>query len=491
MKRLTQKLMLVLFIMTGTITVLNAQNIDLSTIPFRDTVQLTIYNAEDLTLVRETRQISIKKGQNRLQFSWANTRIDPTSVQLRFLSPSSKHSPQLHLSHTTFPHEKPQMLYWDIESEQEMLSRVEISYFTSGISWSADYTAILNSEWSKMSLDSYVTISNRSGENYDNAEVRLVIGKINLVESVSSLVSQSYEVRDGIAKRKKEKARHMLQRPPGNYAVRAMDEPLAAVAESDQSLYEKEVDKESLSEYTIFRIQGTENIPHRWSKKLRSGSSSDIDIETVYRYRPREYGESLSRILIFKNDSKSSLGESALPAGRIQIYRSGLSDDLHYVAGLNLNYASIEDIVELNTGRDREVLFNTVNLQNRRDNIWLHYKKANILRRVDDGHLRVDHNSRVVGWDEHQLFLQKIRNHSKNPIRVEIRKKVLGDAEIKSSITMSKHDFQTVDLKTKLQPEEKGDFLFEISTKQGKNKKQNGLKIKKHTLKQPDFAVLK
>ena len=51
-------------------------NVDLSTVPSRDTVQLTIYNSEDLTLVRETRKVSFKKGVNPLQFSWANTLID-------------------------------------------------------------------------------------------------------------------------------------------------------------------------------------------------------------------------------------------------------------------------------------------------------------------------------------------------------------------------------------------------------------------------------
>ena len=61
-----------------------ARNIDLSTIPPRDTVQLTIYNSEDLTLVRETRRITFKKGMNPLQFSWAGTLIDPSSVDLRF-----------------------------------------------------------------------------------------------------------------------------------------------------------------------------------------------------------------------------------------------------------------------------------------------------------------------------------------------------------------------------------------------------------------------
>ena len=67
-----------------------AENVDLSTVPVRNTVQLTIYNSEDLTLVRETRKVSFKPGANPLQFSWANTLIDPTSVELRFLTHGEK-----------------------------------------------------------------------------------------------------------------------------------------------------------------------------------------------------------------------------------------------------------------------------------------------------------------------------------------------------------------------------------------------------------------
>src|SRR2546427_12212348 len=85
-----------------------ASNVDLSTVPKRDAVQLTIYNSEDLTLVRETRKVTFKKGKNPLQFSWANTLIDPTSVELKFLNSADK----LEVLDTTFPREKPQMLYW-------------------------------------------------------------------------------------------------------------------------------------------------------------------------------------------------------------------------------------------------------------------------------------------------------------------------------------------------------------------------------------------
>src|ERR1700722_14605007 len=90
-----------------------ARNVDLSTVPKRNTVELTIYNSEDLTLVRETRSVTFKKGSNPLQFSWANTLIDPSSVQLRFLAKPDK----LELLDTTFPHDKPQMLYWNVKSE--------------------------------------------------------------------------------------------------------------------------------------------------------------------------------------------------------------------------------------------------------------------------------------------------------------------------------------------------------------------------------------
>ena len=158
-------------------------NVDLSTVPARETVQLTIYNSEDLTLVRETREVSFKKGVNPLQFSWANTLIDPTSVRLRFVTQPDK----LELLDTTFPHSKPQMLYWNVQSEIEGEATVEITYFTSGISWSADYLCIANPDETEMGFEGFVRVFNNSGEEYENAQVRLVVGKINLVEKIAQL----------------------------------------------------------------------------------------------------------------------------------------------------------------------------------------------------------------------------------------------------------------------------------------------------------------
>src|SRR4029450_12493389 len=139
MKTLIRMSLLVFLLVGG---VARADNIDLSTVPSRDTVQLTIYNSEAITLGREPRVVTFKKGVNPLQFSWAGTLIDPTSVELKFLTQADK----LDLLDTTFPHDKPQMLYWNVQSEIDGAASIQISYFTSGITWTADYIAIASAD---------------------------------------------------------------------------------------------------------------------------------------------------------------------------------------------------------------------------------------------------------------------------------------------------------------------------------------------------------
>ncbi|MCU7940270.1 MAG: DUF4139 domain-containing protein [gamma proteobacterium symbiont of Bathyaustriella thionipta] len=458
-----------------------AKNIDLSTLPSRDSVQLTIYNSEDLTLVRETRQISIKKGQNRLQFSWANTKIDPTSVQLEFLS----HPIEMHLSNTTFPHDKPQMLYWHITSSVERLATVEISYFTSGIRWQADYSAILAQSAKTMALDSFVTVTNHSGENYENAQVRLVIGKINLVERVNELVNRANYKKEQLQERKRSVRVKMAKKMMGKASGRYDMAPMSSVVMEDGMMAEKEVAKDSLSEYTIFTIEGTETISDQWAKRLRTGFAQTIATDIIYRYRPREYGHILARVLSFKNNKQSSLGEAPLPEGNIQIYQKNQQGSLTYIAGLTLKYTSIDDKVELNTGTDPDIHFELVNLKNWHDNIWMHYKKGNLYRRIGDGHIKIDHNSTVAGWNEHRLFVQHLRNFTDKPINVEIRRVISGDAVVKSQLDIKQHDFQTVDIHTRLAVGDKQELLYETLVKKGRNAKQNQLLLKNTKIKYP------
>src|SRR5579862_4449746 len=182
MKRFTILCLGILLLLFGVAPAF-ARNVDLSTVPKRNSVQLTIYNSEDITLVRETRTVTFKKGANPLQFSWANTLIDPTSVELKFLTNGEK----LEVLDTTFPHDKPQMLYWNVQSELDGEATIEITYFTSGITWASDYVCLADKDEKTLKLEGFVRVTNNSGEEYEDAQVRLVVGTINLVEKIAQL----------------------------------------------------------------------------------------------------------------------------------------------------------------------------------------------------------------------------------------------------------------------------------------------------------------
>src|SRR5688572_2027330 len=230
-----------------------AKNVDLSTVPKRNTVALTIYNSEDLTLVRETRTVTFKKGANPLQFSWANTLIDPTSVELRFVS----HVDQLDVLDTTFPHDKPQVLYWNVQSEFEGEATVEITYFTSGITWSADYVLVADRAEEQASFEGFVRVFNNSGEEYEEAQVRLVVGTINLVEKIAQLANISVS---DVGKMKTEEVNEMQRR--------VLSATLSRSGGMGGGMAEKpkEIIKEGLSEYFIYTVEGTETIKNGWSK---------------------------------------------------------------------------------------------------------------------------------------------------------------------------------------------------------------------------------
>src|ERR1044071_2368312 len=148
-ERKTARLCLACVVALLVIARVRAENVDLSTVPARSTVQRTIYNSEDITLVRETRAVTFKKGNNPLQFSWANTLIDPSSVDLKFLTSADK----LDVLDATFPHAKPQMLYWNVQSDMDGEATIQITYFTSGITWAADYICIANKDETQMGFE--------------------------------------------------------------------------------------------------------------------------------------------------------------------------------------------------------------------------------------------------------------------------------------------------------------------------------------------------
>jgi len=456
---------------------IRAENVDLSTVPARSTVQLTIYNSEDITLVRETRAVTFKKGINPLQFSWANTLIDPSSVELKFLTSADK----LEVVDTTFPHAKPQMLYWNVNSEIDGEAKVQITYFTSGITWSADYLCIADRAEKQMSLEGFVRVFNNSGEEYENAQVRLVVGTINLVEKIARLASISEEdakkeLANGRLEDLRKKATH-------EFFERGEAKMKKDADKSGEDLAEKQIVKEGLSEYFIYSIEGTETIKNGWSKRMRSFEGKQVPFQIEYRYRPQEYGEQLVRMYLLKNDVASRLGTTPLPDGIVRVFRDNGREGLSYLVQQAVKYIPIGDKIELNLGPDPEVLFELKKLRVSRDNLWLQINGKNEFRMIGGDVVKIVENSTLVGWDEHEIYSQRIRNYSGKDINVEVRRTWPGHILFRSLLEPKLHDYQTAEFKAKVAAGKTANLLFEIVRHQGRNAKQNNVTLENAEIK--------
>jgi autotransporter-associated beta strand protein len=465
------KIWIVAFWMALLAGTLRARNVDLSTVPERKTVQLTIYNSEDLTLVRETRIVTFKKGANPLQFSWANTLIDPTSVELKFLTSPDK----LEVLDTTYPHDKPQMLYWNVQSELDGEATIQITYFTSGISWAADYLCIADPEEKQMNFEGFVRVRNNSGEEYEDAQVRLVVGSINLVEKIAQLARipvSDVEALDG-------KLRKDLRTEAGRLVLSGANSYSGGTVISSGTLQlnEKQITKEGLSEYFIYTIEGTETIRNGWSKRMRSLEGQTIPFKIQYRYRPEEYGDQLVRMYLLANNKESKLGTTPLPDGIVRVFRQNGRDGLSYLTQQQIKYVPIGDKIELNLGADPNVIFELIKLRSARDNIWMHLGSVDVFRRVDDGAGDFDINSTVAGWDDRSIFSQRIRNYSTRPIDVEVRRPWDGHVVFRSALNPVLHDFRTPQFTATIPAATKTDLLFEVLHHQGRNARQNNVTL--------------
>ena len=427
-------------------TAASAKNVDLVTLPGRDTVQLTIYNSEDITLARETRYITFKKGLNKLQFSWANTLIDPTSIELRPL----EHANDIEVVATVFPGQKPQHLIWNVQSEFEGQAKMEVSYFTSGLTWQMDYVATCNPGEDAMLFKGFVRVFNRSGEDYEDAQVRLIVGKINLVEKIADLARRYGRKvpRSGT----KDYARYRRQVTSTSFAkANAVAEGIVAAP--------KGVVKEGISEYFMFTVQGRETVPNGWSKRMRAIRAEGVKFDIVHRVRPHQYDTSQPvRFFIFTNDKEHKLGECPLPNGQVRVFRDNGRDGLAFLAEQLIRYVPIKAKAEINLGHDKLVVYERRKISSRRFNFDFR-------------------NNRVVGWDEEQRWTDEMRNYRDKPITLEMRRVYNGHVSFSSEIKTGVFDYHTIQAEFKIAAGGRAHYPHRVVISHGIRAKRKNVKI--------------
>lgn len=382
-----------------------AAKIDLVTLPEKGTSQLTIYNSQDLTLARETRTLSFSKGLNEIQFSWANTLIDPTSLQIDLGNAAG-----LSVLDAVYPANTSQLIVWNIEAEEESSAEVEISYFTSGLSWSADYIIKANREQTQLSMQQYTTVSNHSGEDFTNASTRVVVGEVNLIELIADLARKGIQVDERmlgdmvgreVFARKSKKSR-------SNQAgmMMAMESAMPEV---------KSIIKKAVSEYYLFAIEGKETLDDGWKKELPNPLVEEIPFNLSYEINPMKYGNQVVKFYKFKNDEDHELGTEPVPDGTYYVYSDDGRGGLRFEGTTQYKYIPIGQEAELNLGSDGMVLLERETLEKSRRNF------------------EYDDDGDVIGWDDVLTNRLEIKNARDQKVPVKLTEYLEQDWEIKST----------------------------------------------------------
>jgi len=418
--------------------------VDLVTLPSRDTVQLTIYNSADMTLVRESRALTLKQGKNALQFSWANTLIDPTSLEMLPKADADK----IDIAELVYPPRVQNLGLWNIESKLGGKVPVEITYLTSGLTWRAFYMGTLSQDEKAMRLQGYIRVTNNSGEDYENAQTRLIVGKVHILDEIAELARRQYPYgRPG------EPVPPAVLAPVDRSEVRRLA-GVAGRVMAEAAAKPKEIKKEGLSEYFLYTIEGTETIPTGWSKRLISFDVEDVPVVNLYKYEEERYGQNVVRFLSFKNDKEHELGETPIPGGTLKVYRSAdEKGHLSYTGQSDFKYVPVDEDVELNLGPVGNIVVEPTLME---------YKTANY---------RLDRNRNISGWDEITTVKVEVKNTRDIAVKVEIQRnfdspywtlKENGDFD-----KFEKVDLDTVKFTLELKPRSVRQFSYILTTHRG------------------------
>jgi hypothetical protein len=410
--------------------------INVVTLPDRESVQLTVYNSADLTMVKETRGLTFSKGLNRLEFSWANTLIDPTSVEFR--------ANGVEVLDVSFPPRVTNTLEWRIKSDVAGEVTCEIRYFTSGIYWAAMYQAQVDRNEQRMTLTGSIRVANNSGEDYDNAQVRVVVGEIHLVDKIAQLARAGRPT-----EQKWDEAEDWLSRPRWMRTPTTREMVTASIPSGGGPVVKREVVKESISEYFLYTVEGRDTIPTGWIKALPALQARDIPVTSYEKYERARFGQQVVRHYRFQNDVASHLGQEPLPNGEVYVYRqTGTADRQEFIKRVRVKYIPVGEWVELALGEDRDVLIRPT---------LMNWTRTNF---------RFNPQGDIAGYTTAETWEIQMHNCRDIPVVADIRRNFTGQWTLQTDAPHEKVDATKVKFVRPLQPREKQSFTYTLTTVQ-------------------------
>lgn len=269
-------------------------------------------------------------------------------------------------------------LVWTLDNRGADSQRVEASYLTGNMNWSADYVLTVARDEKKADLDGWVTLANNSGVEYRDAKLQLVAGQI-----------------------------HQAAQPPIPMA-KAVNESLQAAP--------PQFAQEAFSEYHLYTLERRTSIQNNESKQISLLGATGVSVEKqlvvegqTYYFRNRQgIGNAVPQpvkiFYRFKNAQSSSLG-MPLPAGTVRVYQADSKGGVQFVGEDRINHTPKDEQVRIYVGN----AFDMVCERKQTD-----YKK--------------------IAGDTYEMEYQiALRNHKDSDVTVEVREAVGGDWEVLNS----------------------------------------------------------
>jgi len=164
MKPTWLKTIAAVFIAGGLLPTTVGARIKLITLPPRERVEIQLDNPH-ATLVEEERIVPLVKGVNQVDFSWANTRIDPNTIVFRVLGPAGDATLDVKVLSVSYPPNEA-ALVWQVSSSDSGSAKVRISYLLGNLTKSFNYRAVASNDEKTLTLSEYMRLQNFANEEF-------------------------------------------------------------------------------------------------------------------------------------------------------------------------------------------------------------------------------------------------------------------------------------------------------------------------------------
>lgn len=311
-------------------------------------------------------------------------------------------------------------LQWLIQSVTGGEQQVELTYLTGGMSWTADYTILLNADNTALNLDGWVTLNNTSGTTYTDAQLKLIAGDVNRIQ-------------------------------PEIAEQRLYEEEMLLF---DAASAPADVQQRELFEYQLYEITRPVTVADNETKQVEFVTGTAIPANTYYVYNgsmnyynygypliDQYYGESgvtdVQTYLEFTTSEENGVGAD-LPAGRIRVYQEDVDGAALLIGENRIDHTPEGETVDIYLGNAFDLVGERTQTRYEliSQNVLQETYEIRLRNRKDDEAVQIRVIENLFRWTNWEILEINTEYTQLNSNTIEIRADVPAGEEVVITYTV-------------------------------------------------------